>query len=140
MERLDFNSEQETRVSYLSTNVTFCEENFISDNIQTKTPILTLLHQYCENSINDYIFHTRVLLEYDEEEAYVFIFKNSIVFTHMYDDKQITQNKNPIIYIIKFQQLYFYELQVNETDGNKIIIQFYENCYIKKSELYFLFI
>lgn len=138
MERIDLNSEVDNKVSYLSTSVTFCEENLISDNIQNKTPILTFLHKYCENSIKDYIFHTRVVLEYDEEEAFVFIFKNSIVFTHMYEDKQSTQNKNPIIYIIKFQQLYFYELQVNESDGNQIIIQFYENCYVKKSELYFI--
>jgi hypothetical protein len=136
MEQIDLNSETSTRISVLTTNMNFCEENLISDQSSTKTPILTILNKFCANNVRDYVFHTRVVLEYDEEEAFVFLFKNSIVFTHLYDDKESEINKNPIIYIIKFQQLYFFDLQINESDGNHIIIQFYENCYVKKSELY----
>ena len=104
-------------------------------NKSFNTPIQVILCKYCENNINEYIFHTRVLLEYDEAEAFVFLLQNSLVFTHLFDEKDTELKINPIIYIIKFQQIYFYELQLNETDGNYIILQFYENDFIKKSEM-----
>jgi hypothetical protein len=107
------------------------------DNIETtfKTPIQLILNKFCDNNINDYIFHTRIFLEYDEEDAFIFIFKNSLVFTHLFDENETELKSNPIIYIIKFQQIYFYDLTVNETDGNYIILQFYENDFVKKSEM-----
>ncbi len=136
MEKLEPQSEISTQLSNRTSNLTIFDESLISDNHSTtKTPILTILHKFCENNVRDYIFHTRVMLEYDEEEAFVFLFKNSIIFTHLYEDKEANNMTNPVIYMIKFQQLYFFDLQINETDGNHIIIQFYETCFVKKSEL-----
>ncbi len=67
------------------------------------SPIQSILTKFCENSINDYVFHTKIYLEYDEENAFVFIFSNSLVFTHIFDEKTVYDN--PILYIIKFQQV-----------------------------------
>ncbi len=125
-------------IDYHGEDINIAQEtpNMFIDESQFKTPIQIILNKFCENSISEYIFHTRIFLEYDEEDAFIFIFKSSLVFTHLFDDKEAELKTNPIIYIIKFQQIYFYDLIVNETDGNHIILQFYENDFIKKSEMY----
>ncbi len=104
-------------------------------NYDFQTPIQQIIIKFCDNSVEDYIFHTRIFLEYDEEDAFIFIFNNSLVFTRLFDENSKTTIPNPIIYIIKLQQIYYYDLHVNETDGNYIILQFYENDYVKKSEM-----
>jgi hypothetical protein len=74
------------------------------------TPTQSILNKFCDNSINDYIFHTKIFLEYDDENAFIFVFKNSLVFTHLFDENKDTLVDNPIIYIIKFQQVKIYFL------------------------------
>jgi hypothetical protein len=76
----------------------------IANQFLYKTPLQSIITKFCNNKITDYIFHTKIYLEYDEENAFIFIFKNSLVFTHIFDEKSnITEN--PIIYIVKFQQV-----------------------------------
>jgi hypothetical protein len=149
IEHPNSNSSPQEMTSSILSNVEISEKKFIF-----KTPIQQILKRFCDNNINDYIFHTKIFLEYDDENAFIFIFKNSIVFTHLSlddsmsispispskenitnNEKNQTANPNPIIYIIKFSHVYYYELQVNENDGNHVIIQFFENDYIKKSEI-----
>jgi hypothetical protein len=110
------------RGSYLSyiDESDFAEESYCYN----RTPIQMILSKFCDHSISDYIFHTRIALEYDDEEAFVFVFKGALVFTHLFDEKEHDLKTNPTIYIIKFQQIYFYNLQVNESEGNHILLQF----------------
>ena len=68
------------------------------------SPLQTLITKFCNNSINNYVFHTKLYLEYDDENAFIFIFKNSLVFTHLFDEKS-NVTENPIIYIVKYQQV-----------------------------------
>jgi hypothetical protein len=74
------------------------------DKFMYKTPLQLIITKFCNNNIQDYIFHTKIYLEYDEESAFIFIFKNSLVFTHIFDEKS-SVSENPIIYIVKFQQV-----------------------------------
>ena len=130
------NSNSQERESYLKLLADDYNTNNIYTRFNFKTPIQTILKKFCDNKIDEYIFHTRIYLEYDEEEAFVFVFKSSLVFTHVFEENENEQMANPIIYIIKFQQIYYYYLQVNETDSaNHIILQFYENDFVKKSEM-----
>jgi hypothetical protein len=68
------------------------------------SPLQSLITKFCNNSINNYVFHTKLYLEYDDENAFIFIFKNSLVFTHLFDEKS-NVTENPIIYIVKYQQV-----------------------------------
>jgi len=104
--------------------------------LANKTPIQVIVENYSDTGKDNYIFHTRVILDYDEEEAFIFVLKNCLVFTHIFNEKNTELKTIPAIYyVIKFQQIYFYDIQINETLGNKILIQFYENDFVKKSEL-----
>ncbi len=76
----------------------------VVDQFISKTPLQSIITKFCNNRIQDYIFHTKIYLEYDEESAFIFIFKNSLVFTHIFDEKS-NVTENPIIYIVKFQQV-----------------------------------
>jgi len=76
----------------------------VVDQFMSKTPLQSIITKFCNNKIQDYIFHTKIYLEYDEESAFIFIFKNSLVFTHIFDEKS-NVTENPIIYIVKFQQV-----------------------------------
>ena len=69
-----------------------------------QSPLQSIITKFCNNTINDYVFHTKIYLEYDEENAFIFIFKNSLVFTRLFDEKH-NVTENPIIYIVKFQQV-----------------------------------
>ena len=100
-----------------------------------KTRIKSFLNKYCDNTIGDFIFRTKIFLEYDEDHAFIFILSNCLIFTHLFDDNETEFKSNPILYIIKFQQIYFYDLQVNQNDGNYINLQFYENDFLNKSIL-----
>lgn len=128
-------TEQSTHYTHRGSYISYLDESDFTDDTfsLSRTPIQVILSKYCDNSISEYIFHTRILLEYDEEEAFVFVFKGSLVFTHLFEEHDL--KTNPIIYIIKYQQIYFYDLQVNESEGNHIILQFYENDFVKKSEM-----
>ena len=68
------------------------------------SPLQSIITKFCNNSINNYVFHTKLYLDYDDENAFIFIFKNSLVFTHLFDEKS-NLTENPIIYIIKYQQV-----------------------------------
>jgi hypothetical protein len=95
-------SEKETETQSLTDNNNQFQQ--IVDQFFYTTPLQSIITKFCNNQITDYIFHTKIYLEYDEENAFIFIFKNSLVFTHIFDEKsKVTEN--PIIYIVKFQQV-----------------------------------
>lgn len=100
------------------------------------TPTQHILKMLSENE-DEYIYHTQLFLEYDNENAFIFILKKCIVFTHLLpeDISSLGCESDLILYIIKFSQIYCFELDVNEIDGNHILLQFYDNDYSKKSEL-----
>lgn len=101
----DYLHKQNTQTSNTSDDRKSSYEFKPQTQYLTSTPIQLIITSYCDNKLNDYIFHTKLFLEYDEENAFIFIFKNGLIFTKVYDEKSETPTENPIIYSIKFMQV-----------------------------------
>src|SRR5690349_20593886 len=114
LDRLSIQTDRSTQITGRASVFSFIGEmsGIEEETFEINTPIQMILSKFCDNNLNEYIFHTRIYLEYDEEEAFVFVFKSSLVFTHLFDEKEHELKVNPIIYIIKYQQIYFFELHV----------------------------
>jgi len=69
--------------------------NFVANPQQSQdiflinnTPIRDIFKDIVNIPIDDYVFHTKVFLEYDEDQAFIFITKQMIFFTQIFlDDK-----------------------------------------------------
>lgn len=101
---ISFDMINEKEIDLESHNENNNQFYLIPDQFFYKTPLQSIITKFCNNQITDYIFHTKIYLEYDEENAFIFIFKNSLVFTHIFDEKS-NVTENPIIYIVKFHQV-----------------------------------
>jgi hypothetical protein len=71
----------------------------------SKTPIELLFNKFLGISINEYIYHTKAYLEYDEEEVFVFILRGFVIFTHLFEDDETELDSNIIIYNISYNQV-----------------------------------
>ena len=69
----------------------------------SKTPIELVL-KLCGIEIQDYIFHTKIFLEYDEDEGFIFILKNNVIFTYLFDEESEIDEK-VILYIISLEKV-----------------------------------
>jgi hypothetical protein len=118
-------------------------DNKIDELFFLQAPLQLIINKFCENNMQDFLFHTKVYLDYDKSDAYIFIFKTNLIFTRLFDEKSKELNENPIIYTINFKQvsmffekkICYFNLTINENDGNFISLQFYETDFIKKSEM-----
>lgn len=102
------------------------------------TMLFSIITKYLDESIDNYIHHNLSILEYDEQDIFIFIFKTNIYITKFIDDNCTEiPLESPVIYKIKFLQIFHKELEVTEDteDYNSIIIQYYENDMTKKSEM-----
>lgn len=99
-------------------------------------PIIGVMQAYFPESFSHFIYHTKVILENDKENYLIFVFENSLIFTHYFEDSSTVQS-NPILYRIKFQDIFYKEFEINQDTGerNCIILQFYEDDLTSKREL-----
>jgi hypothetical protein len=58
-------------------------------------------------NMDDYLTHTKVFLEYDNEEAFIFLTRNLILFTYITITRKI---KERIMYEITFDKVIIYNL------------------------------
>ena len=76
----------------------------------SKTPIeLTL--KLCGKEIKNYIFHTKIYLEYDEDDAFIFILKDDVIFTYLFDEESNIDEKL-ILYIVSFEKVYSFNIDI----------------------------
>lgn len=52
------------------------------------TPVREIFNKILNISIEEYIFHTKVFLEYDEDQAFIFITKQTLFFTYIFLDEK----------------------------------------------------
>jgi hypothetical protein len=50
--------------------------------------------------LSDHLLHTKIYLEYDEEEAFIFLTQNQVLFTNV-----IEQHTEKIMYVITFDKV-----------------------------------
>ena len=59
--------------------------------------------------MNDYLTHTKVFLEYDNEEAFIFVTRNLLLFTNIITNKN---NKERIMYVITYDKVIKYKIVI----------------------------
>lgn len=105
-------------------------------NFRRAPPIFTLITKFFDEQIENFIHYTKTYLEYENCEAFIFIFKSGIYITKIFDESSpITIT--PLKYKVKYKQIFHKELDIvsDQDECNSIKIQFYENDMAKKSEM-----
>lgn len=82
------------------------------------TPIRDIFNNIVNIPIDDYVFHTKVFLEYDEDQAYIFITKQIIFFSQIFLDEKGNLKEN----IQLNDKLIFFKIDYKKV--NLILIRF----------------
>ncbi len=94
---------------------------------KSNTSLEHVLNTYTEYTIEDYIIHTKIFLEYDNIDAFIIILKESIIFSYVLEEEIKKINNNPIITSIQFTQIYNFDLIINTGFVNSIILLYFED-------------
>lgn len=118
------------------------QKNPLTKQNKSNTALEHVLNTYTEYSIDDYVIHSKIFLEYDNTEALLILMKECVLFSYILEEeiKQITNN--PIIVKILFTQIYNFDLIVNHGGINSVILIYFENnniCNKTQSKINFFF-
>ena len=117
-------------------------KNPITKENKSNTALEHVLNKYTEYSIDDYVIHSKIFLEYDNTEAFVIILKECVLFSYVLEDEIKKIQNNPIIIKILFTQIYNFDLIVNQGGINSVILVYFENndiCNKTQSKINFFF-
>jgi hypothetical protein len=85
----------------------------------------------------DFKFESKMYLEYEQDEAFIFIYNKILIITHLFTQKELDNtNISPILYQIPIENISYVDMQYEE-EGNVLIIQYIDDNMFKKSEMYF---
>jgi len=108
---------------------------------KSNTALEHVLNTYTEFSIEDYLIHSKIYLEYDNTEAFIIILKQGLLFSYVLEEELNKISNSPIIIKILFTQIYNFDLIVNQGGVNSVILVYFENSICKKiqSKINFFF-
>jgi len=98
------------------------------------TPLEYVINTYTDFTMEEYIFHSKIFLEYDNIEAFIIILKESILLSYVLEEEINKIISNPIIIKIEFAQIYNIDLILNQGNINSIILLYFENAINNKIE------
>lgn len=100
----------------------------------SKTALEHVINTYSEYSIDDYLIHSKIFLEYDNTEAFLIILKQGILLSYVLEDEINKVDNNPIIAKILFSQINNFDLIVNQGGINSVILVYFESNISKRTQ------
>ncbi len=99
----------------------------ITKENKSNTALEHVLNTYTEYSIEDYVIHSKIFLEYDSTDAFMIILKECVLFSYVLEEDINKIKNDPIIIKILFTQIYNFDLIVNQGGVNSVILLYFEN-------------